>query len=72
MPASVTGDGERTIRELVEITNADPRRGIGHEKVLTRIRLDANAEAVLAAQGFTPDDVPPAWRVRQARAHRAT
>ena len=44
VPASVTGDGERTIRELVEITNADPRRGIGHEKVLTRIRLDENAE----------------------------
>jgi cyanophycin synthetase len=59
VPASVTGDGERTIRELVEITNADPRRGIGHEKVLTRIRLDANAEAVLAGQGFVPDDVAP-------------
>ncbi len=60
VPASVTGDGEHTVRELVDVTNADPRRGIGHEKVLTRIRLDANAEAVLAAQGFTPDDVPPA------------
>ncbi len=60
VPASVTGDGERTIRELVDITNADPRRGIGHEKVLTRIRLDANAEAVLAGQGFSPDDVAPA------------
>ena len=60
VPASVTGDGERTIRQLVEITNQDPRRGIGHEKVLTRIKLDANAEEVLAGQGFTPDDVPPA------------
>jgi cyanophycin synthetase len=60
VPASVTGDGEHTVRELVDVTNADPRRGIGHEKVLTRIRLDANAEAVLAAQGFIPDDVPPA------------
>jgi cyanophycin synthetase len=60
VPASVTGDGERTIRELVDITNADPRRGIGHEKVLTRIKLDANAESVLAAQGFSPDDVAPA------------
>ncbi|HEX5149762.1 MAG TPA: acetate--CoA ligase family protein, partial [Candidatus Limnocylindrales bacterium] len=33
VPASVTGDGEHTIRELVEAANADPRRGIGHEKV---------------------------------------
>ncbi|HYO42682.1 MAG TPA: cyanophycin synthetase [Candidatus Limnocylindrales bacterium] len=60
VPASVTGDGERTIRELVEIVNADPRRGIGHEKVLTRIKLDANAEEVLEGQGFTPDSVPDA------------
>ena len=58
VPASVTGDGGKTVRELVEITNHDPRRGIGHEKVLTRIRLDENAEAVLAGQGYTPDSVP--------------
>jgi cyanophycin synthetase len=60
VPASVTGDGERTIRELVEVTNADPRRGIGHEKVLTRIRLDEHAEVLLRDQGFTPDSVPAA------------
>jgi cyanophycin synthetase len=60
VPASVTGDGTRTIRELVDVTNLDPRRGIGHEKVLTRIKLDANADEVLAGQGFTADDVPPA------------
>ena len=40
VPASVTGDGEHTVRELVDIANADPRRGIGHEKVLTRIKVD--------------------------------
>ena len=60
VPASVTGDGERSIRQLVDATNADPRRGIGHEKVLTKIRLDENAEAVLAGQGFTVDSVPDA------------
>ncbi|HEY6570545.1 MAG TPA: acetate--CoA ligase family protein, partial [Candidatus Limnocylindrales bacterium] len=60
VPASVTGDGERTIRQLVDATNADPRRGIGHEKVLTKIRLDENADAVLAGQGFMVDDVPAA------------
>ena len=59
VPASVTGDGRRTVRELVEEVNADPRRGIGHEKVLTRIKLDANAEEVLAGQGYTLDAVPP-------------
>ncbi|HEU5090614.1 MAG TPA: acetate--CoA ligase family protein, partial [Roseiflexaceae bacterium] len=39
VPAHVIGDGEHSIGELIEITNRDPRRGIGHEKVLTRIKL---------------------------------
>ncbi|HEX5148483.1 MAG TPA: Mur ligase family protein, partial [Candidatus Limnocylindrales bacterium] len=59
VPASVTGDGEHTVRELVETANADPRRGIGHEKVLTRIRLDGAAEDLVRAQGYEPDAVPP-------------
>ena len=59
VPASVLGDGKRTVRQLVERTNADPRRGIGHEKVLTRIKVDAAAEALVQAQGFELDAVPP-------------
>ncbi len=58
VPASVTGDGEKTVRALVDIANADPRRGIGHEKVLTRIKLDENAADLLRDQGLTPDSVP--------------
>src|SRR6476646_2348757 len=58
VPASVTGDGRATVGELVDLTNADPRRGVGHEKVLTRIKIDAAAEEVLAAQGHTLDSVP--------------
>jgi len=63
VPASVSGDGEHTVRELVERANADPRRGIGHEKVLTRIRLDDGALALVRSQGYELDDVPPpdAW-----------
>ncbi len=59
VPASVIGDGDTTIRQLVEIANSDPRRGIGHERVLTRIKLDEAAEALVRAQGFGLDDVPP-------------
>jgi cyanophycin synthetase len=59
VPAHVVGDGERSVRQLVDATNADPRRGIGHEKVLTKIRLDAAAEELLRDQGFGADDVPP-------------
>jgi cyanophycin synthetase len=60
MPASVTGDGEHTVLELVDIANSDPRRGIGHEKVLTRIKVDDAAEALVIAQGFAMDEVVPA------------
>ncbi len=59
VPAHVTGDGEHTVRQLVEITNQDPRRGIGHERVLTRIKIDGEAERLVLAQGFGLDDVPP-------------
>ena len=50
VPASVTGDGEHTVRQLVDIANSDPRRGIGHEKVLTRIAVDPAAEAFVAGR----------------------
>src|SRR3546814_8580410 len=40
-PGHVVGDGTHTIAELVEAVNQDPRRGVGHEKVLTRLELDA-------------------------------
>ncbi|MEO5705297.1 MAG: cyanophycin synthetase [Candidatus Limnocylindrales bacterium] len=59
VPASVVGDGTLTVRQLVEKTNADPRRGIGHEKVLTRIKVDDAAAALVQAQGYDLDAVPP-------------
>ena len=51
VPASVVGDGKHTVRELVDRENADPRRGIGHERVLTRIRLTAAADELLGQAG---------------------
>jgi cyanophycin synthetase len=58
VPAHVVGDGEHTVAQLVERTNADPRRGVGHEKVLTRIRVDQAAIELVRAQGFELDEVP--------------
>jgi cyanophycin synthetase len=52
VPAHVVGDDVHTVAELIETTNSDPRRGVGHEKVLTRIKVDAVAVDLLAAQGF--------------------
>ena len=62
VPASVVGDGRHTIAELVDRTNADPRRGIGHEKVLTRIAVNAAALELVEAQGFAMTDVPTKGR----------
>jgi cyanophycin synthetase len=62
-PGHVIGDGLHTIRELVEIVNQDPRRGIGHEKVLTRIELDAQAEMMMTRAGVTAETVPEADRI---------
>ncbi|GAA2704841.1 cyanophycin synthetase [Actinoplanes palleronii] len=53
--AHVVGDGRSTLAELVGLTNADPRRGVGHSRVLTRLTLDAEA---LRLAGREPADVP--------------
>lgn len=57
VPAHVKGDGQHTIAELVEITNQDPRRGIGHEKVLTRITINEQAQRLLEQAGYTLDTI---------------
>jgi cyanophycin synthetase len=57
-PGHVVGDGKSTVRQLVDIVNQDPRRGVGHEKVMTRIVLDEQADMMLARVNMTPDSVP--------------
>ena len=58
-PPQVLGDGQHTVRELVDQVNLDPRRGEGHATSLTKICLDDIAVARLAAQNLTPESVPP-------------
>ena len=57
------GDGQHTIAELIDITNNDPRRGVGHEKVLNQIEVDHQAERLLAQAGYALDTVLPAGQV---------
>lgn len=68
VPGHVVGDGQHTIRELVDIVNSDPRRGIGHEKVLTKIQLDHQVDDLLAKKGYTLDTVLPEGEVFYLRA----
>lgn len=63
----ITGDGYSTVRALVAVVNADPRRGEAHENVLTKIRLDETAVMQLARQGLDADAVPCAGRVVRLR-----
>lgn len=57
-PAHVLGDGQHTIRQLVDQVNADPGRRPGHSSSLTRIRLDAAVDLVLQQQGLALDAIP--------------
>ena len=58
-PPHVLGDGEHTVRELIDIVNTDPRRGEGHGTSLTKIRIDNIVHSRLAVQGYTIDSVLP-------------
>ena len=62
-PGHVVGDGVHSIAGLVEIVNQDPRRGVGHEKVLTRIEIDAQAQMMMAREGVDADTVIDDGRV---------
>jgi len=58
VPGHVVGDGKSTVEELLDIVNSDPRRGVGHEKVLTRLELDYQANRLLELRGMTSASVP--------------
>lgn len=57
VPGHVIGDGKSTISELIDTVNQDPRRGVGHEKVLTRLELDNQAERLLEESDLTTESV---------------
>lgn len=56
-PASVVGNGKSTIKELIDETNKDERRGFGHEKVLTQISIDNFTLTMISNAGYTLDSV---------------
>jgi cyanophycin synthetase len=56
--AHVIGDGAHSVRELIETENRDPRRGVGHTKILTRLPLDDFTASYLAEYGVTFESVP--------------
>ena len=58
VPAHVIGNGTDNIQQLIDITNLDPRRGYGHENVLTQIDVDRDTEDLLEKLGYTLETIP--------------
>jgi cyanophycin synthetase len=58
VPAHVIGNGSDSIQQLIDITNLDPRRGYGHENVLTQIDVDRDTEDLLEKLNYTLATVP--------------
>jgi len=58
VPAHVVGNGTDSIQQLIETTNKDPRRGYGHENVLTEIDVDRDTLDLLEKLNYTVDSVP--------------
>ncbi|MHB1176822.1 MAG: cyanophycin synthetase [Daejeonella sp.] len=63
VPAHVIGDGENTVQNLVDTENSDPRRGYGHENVLTEITVDRDTLDLLEKKGYTLESIPPAREI---------
>lgn len=58
VPANVVGDGEMNIQQLIDKENLDPRRGYGHENVLTEILVDKDTNELLEKLNYTLETVP--------------
>jgi cyanophycin synthetase len=67
IPAGVSGDGVETVSRLVEVVNADPRRGNSKRSLMMRLRLDEEALACLTEQGLAPESIPAAGRFVRLR-----
>ena len=68
VPAHVIGNGSSTIKELIEQTNKDPKRGNGHDNVLTKIVIDRTSQAVLEKQGYNLNSVLSSGTIAYLRA----
>jgi len=58
VPANVKGNGIDSIEKLIARVNKDPKRGNGHENMLTKITVDHDTEGMLAKYGYTLESVP--------------
>lgn len=62
-PAMIVGDGTSSVQQLIDKVNSDPNRGEGHEKILTKINVDAQTLSILAAKNLSVDSVLPSAEI---------
>lgn len=67
VPAAVTGDGVHDIRDLIEMTNAEPNRGKPFENILNLITIDEMVVDTLRRQDLTLADIPAAGQTVNVR-----
>jgi cyanophycin synthetase len=63
VPAHVQGNGKSTLQELIDIENTNPRRGYGHENVLTEITVDRDTLDLLQKNNLSLESVPAAGQI---------
>jgi cyanophycin synthetase len=52
-PAHVVGDGNSSIEQLIDEVNRDPKRGDGHENVLTKIQVGPVSKFILSQKNYS-------------------
>ena len=63
VPAHVVGNGKDHIQQLIDTTNLDPRRGYGHENVLTEIDVDRDTLDLLEKLNYTLETIPKSGEI---------
>ena len=58
-PAMIIGNDHSTIQELIDKVNSDSKRGDEHEKILTKIKIDAQTLSILERKDLTLGSVLP-------------
>ena len=58
VPANVLGNGTDSIQQLIDTINLDPRRGYGHENVLTQIDVDRDTLDLLQKLEYNLESIP--------------
>ncbi|MFU8861956.1 MAG: cyanophycin synthetase [Cyclonatronaceae bacterium] len=62
-PAHVVGDGKSSVQHLIDEVNGDPKRGNGHENILTKIKAGPAATFILSQKNYTLNSVPKAKEI---------